>query len=183
LNSVEIFLTKILAFFQGLIYNEIKSQFWEIEVTEEKKKEHEEIFKRFLSARGLNMTRERRKILLEVLKKKDHFQAEELAFSMWKAKNAVSRATVYRTLELLTEAGILRKMSFGEGGAKFELDYGKGYHGHLICLSCGGISEFPISKLLEIEEEAVKKQGFLIKKRSLLIFGYCRSCRKKKERE
>ncbi|MCD6452281.1 MAG: transcriptional repressor [Acidobacteria bacterium] len=147
-------------------------------VRKEEKEECQKMFRNFLAARGLKITRERERILCQVMEKEGHFQVEELAIEMRAKKNPVSRATIYRTLELLTEAGILRKI-IAEGGAQFELGYGKGYHGHLICLSCGRIIEFSLEELSKLEEKVVKKNRFLPKSRNLLIFGYCQTCQRK----
>jgi Fur family ferric uptake transcriptional regulator len=108
-----------------------------------------------------------------------HVSAEEL-YSMVKKENPdVGLATVYRTLDLLAELGILMKMDFGDGKARFELsDREVHHHHHLICLNCGKVQEFDIDLLEALEESINSKTGFEVVDHRLKFYGYCGDCKR-----
>ncbi|RCK77715.1 MAG: Ferric uptake regulation protein FUR [Ignavibacteriae bacterium] len=135
-----------------------------------------EILKKHLKERNLRYTREREKILKSVLFMKDHFNAEELYITLKKQYKNVALATVYNTLELLTDCGILNRYRFGTDHYRYEKTLDKPSHYHLICLNCGKITEFNSNDLSQIENIISKKRNFFIKYSSLQIFGICDEC-------
>ena len=89
-------------------------------------------------------------------------------------KLAMDRVTVYRILSALTQKGLLRKIEFGEGKARYELN--KEEHHHLICQSCGAIEDISDCGIEILEEKIKQKKNFLVKSHSLEFFGLCVKC-------
>ena len=109
-----------------------------------------------------------------------HVSAEELYAMVKKENPDIGLATVYRTLDLLAEMGILMKMDFGDGKARFEMsDREVHHHHHLICLNCGKVEEFDLDLLETLEESIENKTGFEIVDHRLKFYGYCGECKGK----
>jgi Fur family ferric uptake transcriptional regulator len=89
----------------------------------------------------------------------------------------VSRATVYRTLSMLEDAGFVEGLDTGDGGRKFEHVLGHEHHDHMVCTSCGKIIEFCDEELEERQRVAASRHGFSISSHSLQLFGVCQQCR------
>jgi Fur family ferric uptake transcriptional regulator len=138
----------------------------------------DQILQRILDLRGQKYTAERREILNVVLTTHEHFDANSLYELLHKRGVRVSKATVYRTLGLLREAGIIREVFHGEHGAHYEHVYGHGHHEHMLCVSCGRIIEFGSKHLEEIQEAACREHRFVALRHRLEIFGYCEVCQK-----
>jgi Fur family transcriptional regulator, ferric uptake regulator len=132
-----------------------------------------ERFKVYLKKDGLKYTKERKVILSEVLKRRDHFDADELAADMRVAGYKVSRATVYRTLDILFE---VHKATLGHKHQHYENMVGRKHHDHLICLHCDKVIEFVDEEIERKQVEVCNKLGFEIKRHNLQIFGYCSHC-------
>lgn len=92
-------------------------------------------------------------------------------------KLQIDRVTVFRILNILTEHGILRKLEFGEGKARYELPSTE--HHHLICESCGVIEDVSDCNIGALEKDISEKKNFHIKRHSLEFFGLCKKCYKK----
>jgi Fur family ferric uptake transcriptional regulator len=109
----------------------------------------------------------------------EHLSADDVFTRMRDRHPDIGLATVYRTLELLAELGILQKLDFGSVRSQYELSPpGEGhFHHHLICLRCGKIQEFEPDGLEELEEEA-RETGFKVIDHSLRFYGYCLECRR-----
>jgi Fur family ferric uptake transcriptional regulator len=88
----------------------------------------------------------------------------------------IDRVTVFRILNVFTEKGLIRKVEFGEGKARYELN--KGEHHHLICQVCGKIEEIENCHIDEFKKEIKQKTGFIVKQHSLEFFGVCKDCQK-----
>jgi len=99
-------------------------------------------FNRYLDKQGLKSTTERQLILDEVLALEDHFEAEDLLIRLRQRGARISKGTIYRTLNLLVESGLVRQVAFVDKHAHYEHVYGHEHHEHLICLSCGKIINF-----------------------------------------
>ena len=136
----------------------------------------ETIFKRMLERRGLKYTSERREILKAVLTTHEHFDADWLFMEMRKVGAKASKATIYRSLVLLCEVGILREVFHGPHGAYFEHVYGHEHHEHMICLTCGKVIEFISRKLENLQDDACRAMGFHPVRHHLQVFGYCSDC-------
>jgi Fur family ferric uptake transcriptional regulator len=139
------------------------------------------LFTGYLGARHLKMTRERRLILDEISALDGHFGADDLYLRLVRQKAAVSRATVYRTLEHLVGSGLVQKVYVSDHTqrkALFERAHGREHHEHMHCLTCGTIIEFSDDPLEERQAEICRKKGFKPLRHSLRIEGICRDCQK-----
>ncbi len=92
-------------------------------------------------------------------------------------KFKIDRVTVFRILNTFTEKGLLKKLEFGEGKARYELAQEEDHH-HLICENCGAIEDIPDTLIPGVEKEIQQKHKFLVKKHSLEFFGLCANCNK-----
>ncbi|MFZ3171258.1 MAG: Fur family transcriptional regulator [Carboxydocellales bacterium] len=120
-----------------------------------------------------------RKVILNVFmdNAKGHLSAEDI-YGIVKSRNPeIGLATVYRTLELLADIGVLQKMNFGDGRSRYEFaQEEEHHHHHLICLSCGEVLEFTDDLLESLETTVVGKTGFKILDHQLKFYGYCKRC-------
>lgn len=134
-----------------------------------------EKFREFLDLRGLKCTTERLKIVEHVFEKHNHFEADQLLASMKEKDLRVSRSTVYRTLTLLVEAGMLRELEFGVRTA-YEHDYGYPAHDHLYCQKCGRVIEFLSDELTQRLEDISQQYRFRATNHKLIVYGVCHEC-------
>jgi Fur family ferric uptake transcriptional regulator len=142
--------------------------------------EAERKLRKYLAVRGLRCTVERLTILKTVWDHRGHPSAEEISQELSSGPLCVSRATVYRTLDLLVETGLLTCSTLGEGHRHYEIH--AEHHDHLICRSCGRIIEISSAELERLQEELCKKHDFQTISHSLEIIGYCSRCRNGGER-
>jgi Fur family ferric uptake transcriptional regulator len=138
-------------------------------------------FREFLRKKGLRVTREREAILEEVVSRKGHFDMEELHLALRKNSPRVSRASIYRTLPLLLESGILEEVERTDKHAHYEHTAGRPHHDHMLCVSCGGVVEFYSESLERLQERLCRERGFEGVSHSLEIKGYCKKCAGKKK--
>jgi Fur family transcriptional regulator, ferric uptake regulator len=135
------------------------------------------LFHQFLENQKLRNTAGRRAMLDEIFELRErHFSAEELVARFRRRGEAVSRATVYRTLEHLVAGGLVRRLSFGQKHALFESSLGVRHHEHLICLRCGEVTEFGSGALERILERVCRQRRFAAQRRSIQVFGMCARC-------
>jgi Fur family transcriptional regulator, ferric uptake regulator len=138
-----------------------------------------ERFLDFLARRHLRLTRQRRAIIATVFSTQQHFTAEELLDWARRRDKSVSRATVYRTLPLLTESGLVREMDFGKEHKYYDPNYAEHpHHNHIICLDCGKIVEFDSQEIERVENEVSRRLGFSAKAHHLQITATCEEFRK-----
>jgi Fur family ferric uptake transcriptional regulator len=138
------------------------------------------IFLKFLKDRGQRLTRERSFILQKTLSCNGHFDPESLYVQIRETGLKASRASVYRTLNLLYECGLIEKVRKAEHGTIYENIFGREHHDHMLCIKCRNIIEFYSRELERLQENLCKKQGFQVASHTLEIRGYCKKCRKKK---
>ena len=120
-----------------------------------------DILKNVLKNEGLRYTQQRQIIWDEIRSSTEHRDAEEI-YLIIKKKNKinVSRATVYRTIDVLVKNNLVRKMELGDGRALYEHKADDEHHDHIICLETGKIIEFYNEKLEELQDQIVKKHGY-----------------------
>lgn len=118
------------------------------------------IFRRFLKRAGLKFTPERAAILNCAMECKGVFDADALLYKMRDTGLRVSKATIYRTLKHLVEAGILTEVLIDSKLAHYELTYGHQPRGHLVCMETHRIVEFDSKELLAIRDRVCKQHGF-----------------------
>jgi Fur family transcriptional regulator, ferric uptake regulator len=120
----------------------------------------------------------KREVILNVfLRQEGHLSADDLVDLIRREDQRISRATVYRTLQWMVEAGIARKVDFGEGRFRFEHSYRHPRHFHLICKSCNRSSEFLSSDIEVLIEEVAAARNFSARQSVLQIYGTCEECR------
>src|SRR5512135_2589743 len=110
------------------------------------------IFQNFLGKKGLKLTKERLAVLKEVFSFHDHFDPEHLYLRIRDAGSKASRASVYRTLSLLVESGLVEKVTRTEKSNVYEHTFGHAHHDHMICEECGSITEFYSEKLENLQK-------------------------------
>ncbi len=138
----------------------------------------EAAFRAHLRRRGLKYTRERRAILQAVMRNEQHFEAEELLWAMRRQDVRVGKATIYRTLPLLVEAGIIREVIYGEKHAHYEHTFEHAPHDHMVCRDCGRVIEFDSRELLELIRQLCGRQGFQPLYHRFQVSGRCERCRR-----
>ncbi|MHB1558205.1 MAG: Fur family transcriptional regulator [Isosphaeraceae bacterium] len=134
-----------------------------------------EKFREFLEIRGEKLTDRRRLLVEHIFNSHKHFDADELVRDLHDAGHRVSRATVYRTLRLLVEAGLLRELRLTNRSA-FEHDYGYPAHDHLHCTSCNRVVEFRNDEILRLRDAISAAHGFRPTGHRFLITGVCAAC-------
>lgn len=133
-------------------------------------------FKHFIEAKGLIFTSERQSVAEEVFSNHDHLDAEEVLRSLKGKGSKVSRATIYRTLDLLVDSELVGKIDLGEGRWAYEHVTGHPHHDHLVCLKCGKVQEFEEPLIEQLQEWACEKAKFRATGHNLNIYGYCENC-------
>ena len=111
------------------------------------------------------------------LRQEGHLSADDLVDLIRREDHKISRATIYRTLQWMVEAGIARKVDFGEGRFRFEHSYRHPRHFHLICKTCNRSSEFLSSDIEALLEEVAAARNFTARQSVLQIYGTCEECR------
>jgi len=136
-------------------------------------------FLEFLARKNLRLTGQRRAIIESVFSTEEHFTAEQLLVWSRRRDKSVSRATVYRTLPLLTESGLVREMDFGGAHKFYDPNYAeRPRHSHIICQDCGKIVEFENEKLEQLEDEITRRLGFTVRSHRLQITASCEELRR-----
>jgi Fur family ferric uptake transcriptional regulator len=135
-----------------------------------------EIFREHIQRSGLRRTSQRDLILETFLRTEDHLTSEDLYWLVQKQDATVGQTTVYRTLKLLTEAGLARETRFGDGKTYYEHHYNHEHHDHLICTECGRVIEFFSAEIEELQDRIAADYGFRLTNHSLRMWGVCAEC-------
>jgi Fur family ferric uptake transcriptional regulator len=135
----------------------------------------EEKFREFLEIRGEKLTEPRRVLVRHIYASHKHFDADELTADLHAEGRKVSRATVYRTLRLLVEAGLLRELRL-TNRTVYEHDYGYPSHDHMHCTECGTILEFTNEAIHQVREHVAAQHGFRATGHKFVISGRCARC-------
>jgi Fur family ferric uptake transcriptional regulator len=138
-----------------------------------------EIFKEYIQTRGLRQTPEREKILREIVAIEGHFDVDELYLRLRHQGSKISKASIYRTLPLLVDCGLIREVDYTDGHWHYEHIYGLPHHCHLRCLECGAIVEFEEALLTCVEQKLAWRFGYIITNHTLEVQGYCPECQEK----
>jgi Fur family ferric uptake transcriptional regulator len=133
-------------------------------------------FLQFLRDRGQRVTRERLALFEEIFSWHKHIDAEELLVSMKARGLKISRATVYRSLDLLVECGLARKQRLGQDRFLYEHIHGGQHHDHLVCTGCGRVVEFVSPGIAALQAEICRAHGFQPGRHTLQISGLCNAC-------
>ena len=136
------------------------------------------VYAEYLKKNKMFFTKERTQLLDFIFDQEGHFSVDELIFEMQKRNVKVSRATLYRSLNQMVDAGILSESDFGHGHTHYEIDLGSKPHVHLICSVSGDVREVHSQKLETALEELAKKEGFKVKRYKIQLFGISKAARK-----
>jgi len=139
-----------------------------------------EIFLEHIQGAGLRRTGQRDLILEIFLSTEEHLTSENLHNLVHKKDPTVGLTTVYRTLKLLTEAGLAREVGFGDGKTYYEHHYNHEHHDHMICTGCGRVIEFFSQEIEELQDQMASNFGFKPTHHSLRMWGVCSDCQQVK---
>ena len=138
------------------------------------------LFSDYLVNNGHRQTPERISILSEIYDQDNHFSVE-LVYIIMKNRNlSISRATIYNTIELLIDCGLIIKHQFGKNIAQYEKSYAYKQHDHLICMDCGKVFEFCDPRIHQIQKTTEEMNNLKIVKHSLNFYGKCNTLEENK---
>ncbi|MGH9967004.1 MAG: Fur family transcriptional regulator [Pyrinomonadaceae bacterium] len=146
--------------------------------TDEVMSEEQEVFLQHIQKKGLKRTAQRDLILDVFLRTEEHLSSEDLYRLVQREDPSVGQTTVYRTLKLLSEAGLAREVRFGDNRTHYEHNYKHEHHDHMICSNCGKIIEFFSAELEAIQDAMAAKHKFEVQQHLLRIIGLCSDCRR-----
>jgi Fur family ferric uptake transcriptional regulator len=144
----------------------------------EKFTEEKEILVGHLQRAGLRRTAQRDVILETFLRTEDHLTSEDLYQLVKRQDPSVGHTTVYRTLKLLTDAGLAREVRFGDNKTYYEHHFNHEHHDHMICTNCGRVIEFYSAEIESLQDQMADNFGFQPTHHSLRMWGICRDCQK-----
>ncbi len=132
------------------------------------------VFEDFLRRRGLKMTEQRRSMVRAALVHEGHFTAVDVYERLRGDGVAVSLATIYRSLILLEQAGVLAGRDFDDGQRRYERALTREHHDHVICTDCRAVVEFSDPRIEDLQERILADRGFQMVEHALTIFARCR---------
>jgi Fur family ferric uptake transcriptional regulator len=130
-----------------------------------------------LHARGERMTRPRQAVLEVLAADRGHLSAEEVVAAVAARDSAVHRASVYRTLDALTQLGVVQHVHLGHGATAYHLLADERDHVHLQCAGCHAIVDVPLLVLSDVADELDAEYGFALDLGHVALSGRCRACR------
>ena len=138
---------------------------------------NEKSITKILQKQGYRLTPQRAMILHAIEHKMGHFSAEEIYAQIKPQYPQLNISTVYRTLELLKNTGLVTETNFGDGRARYHTAE-KGHHHHLVCQHCGAITNLDNSTFDSLRKQLKQKYNFKADLRHVAIFGTCAKCKK-----
>ncbi len=145
----------------------------------EKFVQEKEIFLDHIQKAGLRKTGQRDLILEIFLRTEEHFTSEDLYWLVHREDPTVGHTTVYRTLKLLTEAGLAREVRFGDNKTYYEHHFNHEHHDHMICTECGTVIEFFSQGIETLQDQMAEKFNFRPTHHSLRMWGICAECQRR----
>jgi len=127
--------------------------------------------------RGVRLTSQRQLVIRRAVAYL-HFTAEELVHDVRAIDPSVARGTVYRTLALLHQAGVVEKHDFRYGPPNYEVTFGKAHHDHLMCVQCGEIIEFQEPRVEQLQQDVVRRYGYKLLSHTHKLYGLCPACQR-----
>jgi Fur family ferric uptake transcriptional regulator len=115
-------------------------------------------------------------VLEEVLKDQGHRECEDIYLALRQKGSHVSRATIYRTMDILVKNDFARKMEIGDGRARYESKVDSPHHDHIVCTSCGKIMEFVDQDVEDLQNKIAKRYHFKLQRHIHHLFGICKEC-------
>jgi len=129
----------------------------------------------YLEKNNLKHTKQRELILMAFLEAKGHVTSDDLFQTVREQHPTIGYTTVYRTMKLLSEAGLATERHFDDGITRYELE--QEHHDHLVCEKCGKIIEFECEAIENAQREIARSHGFEILRHRHELYGNCRDCR------
>jgi Fur family ferric uptake transcriptional regulator len=150
-------------------------------ISRENIREAEGIFLQHLRRVGLKQTEQRNAILRTFLETREHLSIDELHRLVKKTDPRIGFTTVYRTLKLLAGCGLASEVAFHDGIARYEHQYNRRSHHHMVCTECGASVEFFSEQVGAIEREVGHKHRYVTTRHTFQIYGVCEECRAAKK--
>lgn len=135
-------------------------------------------FRRYLRDHNLPVTSQRELVAQVIFSSREHLSVDDIERELRERGVHVGKATVYRTLTLLVESGMISEREFGEGFHRYEHMPARSHHEHLICLRCGKVVEFANDRLERMKALIAEEYGFQHHHHHLEIYGTCAECQK-----
>jgi Fur family transcriptional regulator, ferric uptake regulator len=151
-------------------------------ISREMVREAQGILHQHLKRVGLKQTAQRDTILRTFLETREHLSIEELHRLVKKKDAKIGYTTVYRTLKLLAECGLASEVAFHDGIARYEHQYNRRSHHHMVCTNCGSSVEFFSEEVQKLERDIGGRYHYETTRHSFQIYGVCEDCRKKAAR-
>jgi Fur family ferric uptake transcriptional regulator len=137
---------------------------------------------RWIAERGLKATRQRDLIVDTFLNAPGHLSVDELLGRVQERDANIGAATVYRTMKILTDAGLASARHFDDGQTRYEAAVGRHHHDHLICTSCHAIIEFENERIEELQDMVARHHGFHVTRHKLELYGLCKDCQERQRK-
>ena len=128
---------------------------------------------KYMADKGLRSTEQRRLIVDTVFTSGDHATIDDLLAKVRQSDGRVGYATVYRTMKMLADCGVVQERRFGDGFTRYELADSEHHHDHLICLDCGFIQEFEEPLIEDLQDRVAARFGFRLNDHKLELYGHC----------
>ena len=138
------------------------------------------IFQDLLERRGLKVTKQRMSVLDYLLKTEKHVTAEEIYRDLNGVDRSLGRATVFRTLHLMEDAGFVDKIHFADGRQAYEHKFSRPHHDHMICVDCHAVIEFSHPTIERLQNQITRNFKFQPLWHHHEIFGKCKNCQRVK---
>ncbi len=139
----------------------------------------QELLRRYLRDHNLPVTHQREAIAAAIFFSGAHLSVGDIERVLRERGVAAGKATVYRTLELLVNAGLVQEHDFGEGYKRYEPVAAQSHHEHLICLNCGKVVEFSSERIERMKSLIADEHGFRHHHHRLEIYGICSDCQRR----
>ncbi len=135
------------------------------------------LFGRYLREQGLPLTPQREAVAELLFSSDEHLSVDEMEQRLRDEGERIGKATIYRTLDLLVRSKLVEEHDFGEGFKRYEHRLSRRpEHEHLICLECGGVTEFTSDEVWTVRTEVSRAHGFRPSRHKLEIYGLCAPC-------
>jgi len=169
----------ILTLFSAMLQKRIDDQ---PTLSRQMVREAQDILHRHLKRVGLKHTAQRDTILRTFLETRDHLSTEELHRLVQRKDARIGYTTVYRTLKVLAECGLASEVAFHDGISRYEHQYNRRSHHHMVCTECGSSVEFFSPEVDQLEQEIGRRHHYLTTRHTFQIYGVCEECRRKNGR-
>ncbi len=135
----------------------------------------------WIAEKGLKGTRQRDVIVESFFSQTGHLSVDELLTKVQARDANIGAATVYRTMKILTDAGLASARHFFDGQTRYEAALDRHHHDHLICTGCHAIVEFENERIEELQDAVARQHGFVVTRHKLELYGLCRACQSLKK--